>query len=62
LGYQFPFLFGTAFIFVSLWLTQKIDIERQRVPGAPGAPAVAHVAETALTKPDTALRLAEENP
>jgi predicted MFS family arabinose efflux permease len=36
LGYQFPFLFGTAFIFVSLWLTQKIDIERQRVPGAEG--------------------------
>lgn len=34
LGYQFPFLFGTVFIFVSLWLTQKIDIPRQRVPGA----------------------------
>lgn len=34
LGYQFPFLFGTAFIFVSLWLTQRIDVERQRVRGA----------------------------
>jgi len=35
-GYQFPFLFGTVFIFASLWLTQKIDIPAQRVPGAPG--------------------------
>jgi MFS family permease len=35
LGYQFPFLFGTIFIFISLWLTQKIDIERQRIAGAP---------------------------
>ena len=36
LGYQFPFLFGTVFIFASLWLTQKIDIPRQRIAGAPG--------------------------
>ncbi len=43
LGYQFPFLFGTAFIFVSLWLTQKIDIARQRVPEAESPPA--HEAE-----------------
>jgi MFS family permease len=35
LGYQFPFLFGTVFIFISLWLTQKIDVERQRIAGAP---------------------------
>jgi MFS family permease len=35
LGYQFPFLFGTVFIFASLWLTQKIDVMRQRAPGAP---------------------------
>jgi MFS family permease len=54
LGYQFPFLFGTAFIFVSLWLTQRIDVERQRVPGAPGAPAVAHVAERTLATPNVA--------
>jgi predicted MFS family arabinose efflux permease len=35
LGYQFPFLFGTVFIFISLWLTQRIDVAKQRVPGAP---------------------------
>ena len=35
LGYQFPFLFGTIFIFISLWLTQKIDIPKQRIAGAP---------------------------
>ena len=35
LGYQFPFLFGTLFIFGSLWLTQRIDVPKQRVPGAP---------------------------
>lgn len=35
-GYQFPFLFGTVFIFASLWLTQKINIPAQRVPGSPG--------------------------
>jgi len=39
LGYQFPFLFGTAFIFVSLWLTRKIDVERQRVRDADGPAA-----------------------
>jgi len=45
LGYQFPFLFGTVFIFVSLWLTRRIDIERQRVPGAVRAGATAHSGE-----------------
>lgn len=48
LGYQFPFLFGTVFIVVSLWLTQRIDVERQRVAEAPAEPAVAHAAERAL--------------
>jgi MFS family permease len=37
LGYQFPFLFGTAFIFLSLWATQKIDVARQRIRGEAGA-------------------------
>jgi predicted MFS family arabinose efflux permease len=45
LGYQFPFLFGTVFIFVSLWLTQKIDVARQRVPGAPPLAAEVDSAE-----------------
>jgi MFS family permease len=31
LGYQFPFLFGTVFCVLSLYLTQKIDIPRQRI-------------------------------
>jgi MFS family permease len=31
LGYQFPFLFGTIFCVLSLYLTQKIDIPRQRI-------------------------------
>jgi len=35
LGYQFPFLFGTVFIFASLWLAQRIDVERQRVADGP---------------------------
>jgi predicted MFS family arabinose efflux permease len=30
LGYQFPFLFGTLFVVLSLILTQKIDVKRQR--------------------------------
>ena len=30
LGYQFPFLFGTIFIFGSLVLTRKIDVAKQR--------------------------------
>jgi MFS family permease len=34
LGYQFPFLFGTIFIFLSLYSTQKIDVERQRIRDA----------------------------
>jgi predicted MFS family arabinose efflux permease len=45
LGYQFPFLFGTVFIFISLWLTQKIDVPRQRIAGAPLAAALRHEAE-----------------
>ena len=32
LGYQFPFLFGTSFVLLSLWYTQKIDVASQRVP------------------------------
>jgi MFS family permease len=32
LGYQFPFLFGTSFVLLSIWFTQKIDVARQRVP------------------------------
>jgi MFS family permease len=31
LGYQFPFLFGTIFIFLSLYSTQKIDVSRQGI-------------------------------
>ncbi len=31
LGYQFPFLFGTIFCLISLYLTQKIDVSRQRI-------------------------------
>ena len=37
LGYPFPFLFGTVFILLSLWATQKIDVERQRVRVASAA-------------------------
>ncbi len=33
LGYQFPFLFGTIFCVLSLYLTQKIDVPRQRIEG-----------------------------
>jgi MFS family permease len=32
LGYQFPFYFGTVFVVLSLYFTQKIDVGRQRVP------------------------------
>ncbi|RIK39285.1 MAG: hypothetical protein DCC58_15515 [Chloroflexi bacterium] len=35
LGYQFPFLFGTAFVILSIIFTRKIDIERQRVVEPP---------------------------
>jgi predicted MFS family arabinose efflux permease len=35
LGYQFPFLFGTAFVLLSIYYTQKIDIAKQRVPDQP---------------------------
>ena len=45
LGYQFPFLFGTVFIFISLWLTQKIDIPKQRIAGAPLPAETRHAAE-----------------
>lgn len=45
LGYQFPFLFGTVFIFISLWLTQKIDIPQQRIAGAPPLGGLPHEAE-----------------
>jgi MFS family permease len=45
LGYQFPFLFGTVFIFISLWLTQKIDVRRQRMEGAPPLASEVHIAE-----------------
>ena len=45
LGYQFPFLFGTVFIFISLWLTQKIDIPKQRIAGAPLPSELRHEAE-----------------
>lgn len=31
LGYQFPFLFGTVFCILSLYLTQKIDVPSQRI-------------------------------
>jgi hypothetical protein len=31
LGYRFPFLFGTVFILLSLYFTQKIDVEKQRL-------------------------------
>ncbi len=44
-GYQFPFLAGTVFIFFSLWLTQKIDVAKQRIQGAPGTEAMRHEAE-----------------
>jgi hypothetical protein len=45
LGYQFPFLFGTVFIFINLWLTQRIDVARQRVPGSPPLAAERDIAE-----------------
>ena len=48
LGYQFPFLFGTVFIFISLWLTQKIDIPKQRIAGAPPLNSLAHEAEAEI--------------
>ena len=60
LGYQFPFLFGTVFIFVSLWLTQKIDVARQRVPGAPGRPAAGHEAEREMETERPTLPFADD--
>ena len=35
LGYRFPFLFGTIFVFASLYFTQKIDVEAQSVQDKP---------------------------
>lgn len=35
LGYQFPFLLGTVFCLISLYLTQKIDVKSQKIDGAP---------------------------
>jgi MFS family permease len=37
LGYQFPFLFGTAFVLLSIYFTQKINVARQRMPDTPPA-------------------------
>ncbi len=48
LGYQFPFLFGTVFIFISLWLTQRIDVERQRIPDLSPRSADTNNAEWAM--------------
>lgn len=60
LGYQFPFLFGTVFIFISLWLTQKIDVARQRVPGSPAPAGLAHEAEREIETEHPSLPLAED--
>lgn len=32
LGYQFPFLFGTAFVLLSIYFTRQIDVNKQRMP------------------------------
>ncbi|MDQ3228067.1 MAG: hypothetical protein M3Q50_15735, partial [Chloroflexota bacterium] len=55
LGYQFPFLFGTVFIFLSLWLTQKIDIPKQRIAGAPLPAGMRHEAEEEIAADAPAL-------
>jgi MFS family permease len=60
LGYQFPFLFGTIFIFISLWLTQKIDVARQRVPGSPAPAGLAHEAEREIETELPSLPLEED--
>jgi MFS family permease len=31
LGYQFPFLFGTSFVLLSIYFTRKIDVVRQKM-------------------------------
>jgi predicted MFS family arabinose efflux permease len=41
LGYRFPFLFGTLFVLASLYFTQKIDVEKQRVGTWSATPAPA---------------------
>jgi hypothetical protein len=33
LGYQFPFLFGTVFVVMSLIATQKINSSKERLAG-----------------------------
>lgn len=48
LGYKFPFLFGTIFIFISIFLTQKIDVPKQRVAGAPMPITLTHEAEAEM--------------
>lgn len=35
LGYQFPFLFGTAFVLLSIYFTQRIDVVKQKMPELP---------------------------
>ncbi len=55
LGYQFPFLFGTVFIFISIWLTQKIDVASQRVPGAPLPYMEKHIGEQEMVADGAAL-------
>jgi MFS family permease len=32
LGYQFPFLFGTGFVLLSIYFTQRINVDKQRMP------------------------------
>ena len=41
LGYRFPFIFGTVFVVASLYFTQKIDVEKQRVGTWEAKPAAA---------------------
>jgi MFS family permease len=55
LGYQIPFLFGTVFIFISIWLTQKIDVARQRIPGAPPLAAEDYIGEQEMAADGAAL-------
>jgi predicted MFS family arabinose efflux permease len=62
LGYQFPFLFGTLFIFISLWLTQQIDIPRQRIAGAPPLAELRHEAEEEIAADAAPLPLDSGSP
>lgn len=47
LGYQFPFLFGTSFVLLSLYFTQRINVEKQRMPdeGVPAGVSTAPVGD-----------------